>query len=107
MPRDLGCVAHPKSWRAKAKVRRREIRMVERVQEVSTKLDFHRLCNRKILLHADVCIHISGSNGGALCRTISKRSRRGLGECAWTEPLNTLNTYRLRVADRSIAIRTI
>ena len=96
----------PKVAGSEAKVRRREVRMVKRVQEVSTKLDFHRFCNREVLLQAEVNVDVSGPNDRALSRTISKCARRRRGECTGTEPLQTLDANRLGVADGAIAVGT-
>src|SRR5580693_5531377 len=81
--------------------------MVKRVQEVGTKLYFHRLRNREIFLHANVSVDITWSNDWTLRRTISKCAGRGLGECTWAKPLDTLRADRLGIDDRSITVGTI
>src|SRR5579863_2333786 len=106
LSRILARVDDPESRGSEAKVRSREVRMVKRVQEVSTKLNFHGFCNREVLLQADVNVHVSGTNGRALSRTISKCTRGRRGECTGAEPLQTLDANRLGIADGTIAVGT-
>ena len=100
-------VAHAERCSTEAKVRHREVGVVERVQEVSTKLKSHGLADREILLQADVGIDVSWADGRTLSWAISKSARRGSRERTWTKPLDTLDADRLGVADGAVTVGTI
>src|ERR1035438_4105528 len=93
--------SHPGS---KAVGWRRQIHVVEGIQEISAELKLLGLRKREVLLHADICIRVSRPNHRTLRRAIAKRTCRGRRKRARIKPLHPHAAGRLGIVNRPVAI---
>src|ERR1700733_10656475 len=93
--------SHPGS---KAVRWRRQIHIVEGIQEISAELKLLGLGKREVLLQADICVHVSRPNDRTLRRAIAERTCRGRRKRARIKPQHAHTAGGLRIVNRTVAI---